>query len=63
MRKYVLYGTKGGTILTWLLRWNEKDVTTTESSTLGDHSLQMLAYAMRVYTDPGKLGFFNRILD
>jgi hypothetical protein len=33
------------------------------STTLGDQSLQNLAYAMRVYLNPGKLGFYSKVLE
>lgn len=33
------------------------------SRTLGNTDVQGLAHAIKVYTEPGKLGFYDRILD
>jgi hypothetical protein len=33
------------------------------STTLNNHDVQNLAYAVRVYLDPGKLGFYDRVLE
>jgi aminoglycoside phosphotransferase (APT) family kinase protein len=33
------------------------------SATLNDQNFQNLAYAMRVYLGPGKLGFYHRVIE
>ncbi|KFY76729.1 hypothetical protein V499_03696 [Pseudogymnoascus sp. VKM F-103] len=33
------------------------------STTLNNHDVQNLAYAVRVYLDPGKLGFYDKVLE
>jgi len=33
------------------------------STTLNNSDFQNLAYAMRVYLDPGKLGFYHKVLE
>jgi hypothetical protein len=33
------------------------------SATLNDQNFQNLAYAMRVYLDLGKLGFYHRVIE
>jgi hypothetical protein len=33
------------------------------STTLDNHDVQHLAYAMRVYLDPGKLGFYDQVVE